>query len=87
MYFDLYDSAGNLVQSAYADEHGFTFTGLTPGATYYLYPDDCDMCHTSLHDVVFEHWGDGTTARPIAVQIGANMSAWYSCTNECLDGP
>jgi hypothetical protein len=87
MYFGLYDSAGNLVQSGYADENGLTFTGLTPGATYYVYPDDCDMCHGSLHDVVFQHWGDGTTVRPIAVTTGSSLDAWYSCTNMCLGGP
>jgi hypothetical protein len=87
MYFGLYDSAGNLLQSGYADENGFTFTGLTPGTTYYVYPDDCDMCHGSLHDVVFQHWGDDTTVRPIAASVGSSLDAWYSCTNMCLGGP
>ncbi|MCS4538591.1 MAG: fibronectin type III domain-containing protein [Thaumarchaeota archaeon] len=27
MYFELYDSSGNLVQTGYADENGYTFSG------------------------------------------------------------
>jgi hypothetical protein len=87
MYVELQDSTGNVLQSGYADENGFTFTGLTPGVTYYLYPDDCNMCHGSPHNVVFEHWGDGSTVRPLAVTVGESLSAWYSCTNQCAGGP
>jgi hypothetical protein len=83
MYFALYDSAGNFLTGGFADENGFTFTGLTPGATYYVYPDDCNMCHGSVHDVVFEHWADGSTVRPIAAMVGQSLDAWYSCTNNC----
>ena len=83
MYFALYDSAGNFITGGFADEHGFTFTGLTAGSTYYVYPDDCNMCHGSVHDVVFQHWGDGSTVRPITVTVGQSLDAWYSCTNQC----
>ncbi len=83
MYFELYDSAGNLIQSGYANENGYTFAGLTPGATYYVYPSDCDLCHNSPHDVVFQYWGNGSTTRPLAVTPGASLAAWYSCTNNC----
>ncbi len=83
MWFALYDSAGNLVASAFADENGHTFTGLTPGATYYVYPADCDACHGSSHNVVFDHWGDGTVTRPLAVTTDTSLDAWYTCTNNC----
>ena len=83
MYVALYDSAMNLLQSGYADEHGYTFTGLTPGVTYYVYADDCDMCHGTFHDVVFQYWGNGMTTRPIGVTVGSSLDAWYSCTAQC----
>ena len=84
MFFQLYDSSGNLLQSAYADEAGYTFTGLTPGVTYYVWADNCNLCHGSTHDVVFQYWGAHTsTANPIAATVGSNLDAWYSCTNGC----
>jgi len=87
MYFVLYDASGNIVQTGFADENGYTFTGLTPGATYYVYPADCDLCHGSTHDVLFQYWGnDVSTTRPLAATVGANLEAWYSCTNGC-SGP
>ena len=86
MYFELYDSFGNVVQTGYADEHGYTFTGLNPSTTYYVYPEDCDMCHGSLHDVVFQHWGDNSTVRPRAAMVGSSLDVWYSCTNNCAGG-
>jgi len=87
MYFALLDSNGNLVQDGYADENGYTFTGLNPSVTYYVYPADCDSCHGSTHDVVFDHWGDGSNVRPLAATVGSSLDAWYSCTNGCGDGP
>jgi len=83
MYMSLYDSGGNFIQFGYADEQGYTFTGLTPGATYYVYADDCNMCHGSLHNVVFQYWADGSTTRPRAVTVGSSLDAWYSCTADC----
>ena len=83
MYFVLYDSAGNVVTTGYADENGHVFAGLAPGTTYYLFPEDCNLCHGSNHDVVFQRWGDGTTARPLPVTPGSTLAAWYSCTNGC----
>jgi len=53
MYFVLYDSNGNIVATAFADENGYTFTGLNPGSTYYVYPAYCDSFHNSTHDVLF----------------------------------
>lgn len=84
MWVTLYDSSGNVVGTGFADENGHTFTGLNPSATYYLYPADCDSCHTSTHDVLFNHWGDGSTTRPLAVVAsGSFYDAWYICTNTC----
>jgi hypothetical protein len=88
MYFELYDSSGNIVKSGYADENGYTFLGLNPLVTYYVYPDDCDNCHGSSHDVVFQYWGDNYSAeRPRAATVGTSLDAWYSCTNNCAGGP
>ncbi len=88
MYFGLYDSSGKLVQSGYSDENGYTFAGLNVTATYYVYPADCDMCHVSFHDVVFQYWGDNhSNVRPRAAMVGASLDAWYSCTNGCALGP
>jgi len=88
MYFELDNSLGNLVQSGYTDENGYTFSGLDPSATYYVYPTDCFTCHGSPHDVVFQYWGDNHgTERPRAATVGASLDAWYSCTNGCSDGP
>jgi hypothetical protein len=83
MYFALYDSSGAFIAGGFANENGFTFRGLSRGVTYYLYPEDCDMCHGSAHDVVFEQWENGSTANPISVSVGENLDAWYSCTNGC----
>jgi hypothetical protein len=87
MFFELIDSSGNVVQTAYADERGYTFTGLTPGATYHVQADNCNLCHGSTHDVVFQYWGNDTsTANPIAATVGTNLDAWFSCTNGCSGG-
>lgn len=85
MYVVLYDSSGNVVQTAFANEQGYTFLGLNSSATYYVYPTDCDLCHGSTHDVVFTYWGDNSsTFRPIAATAGTSLDAWYSCTNGCV---
>lgn len=87
MWFVLYDSSGNVIATAFSNENGYTFTGLTPGATYYVYPADCDLCHGSTHDVLFEYWNNDTsTVRPLAVTVGESLTAWYSCTNNCSGG-
>lgn len=84
MYFILYDSSMNVVQTGFANENGYTFTGLTAGATYYVYPADCDLCHGSTHDVLFQYWGDNSSAvRPMAATVGESLDAWFSCTNGC----
>jgi hypothetical protein len=88
MYFELWDSSGNFVQSGYADENGYTFSGLNAGTRYNVYPADCGGCHGSNHDVVFQYWGDDhSTVRPRAAMVGASLDAWYSCTNGCGGGP
>ena len=93
MYVVLEDSAGNVLHANYADEWGLTFTGLTPGVTYYVMATNCNLCHGSAHDVVFNYWTGGTlgtshqTANPLAVTSGDVVEAWYSCTNSCAGGP
>jgi len=85
MFFALCSDASclNVLQTGFADENGFTFSGLNPSTTYYVLPDDCNSCHGSAHNVVFSHWGDGSTVRPLAATAGSRLDAWYSCTNNC----
>ncbi len=83
MYFALYNSAGTLIATGFANENGHTFTGLTPGATYYVRAENCDSCHGSTHDVLFNHWGNGDTTDPLQVIAGTNLDSWYTCTNGC----
>ncbi len=84
MWIVLYDASGSVVGTGFADENGHTFTGLSAGATYYLYPSDCKLCHGSTHDVNFNHWADGSTTRPLPVTAtGMSYNAWYVCTNGC----
>ncbi len=87
MYFALYDSSGNQIQGGYASEQGYTFTGLNPNTIYYVLPENCNVCHGSTHDVVFQYWGDNSsTTTPIAATVGTNLEAWFSCTNNCSGG-
>jgi len=79
MYFVLYDRSGYFVQSGFADEHGYTFAGLDTSKIYYLvYPADCVSCHNSTHDVIFDHWDDGSKTRPRSVNIGLAAHAWFA---------
>jgi hypothetical protein len=78
MYFVLYNSVGGIVQTGFANENGFTFTGLNTSATYYLvWPSDCDTCHNSPHNAVFAYWGDGSSTRPLMVTLGSSLDAWF----------
>jgi polyvinyl alcohol dehydrogenase (cytochrome) len=91
MYFVLYDSSNNVVATGFANENGHIITGLTPGATYYIVPANCDLCHGSTHDVLFQYFGtaQGTqisTTQRMAVTVGDTVNVWYSCTNGCGGG-
>lgn len=86
MFFALYLKNGTLVSTGFSDENGLQFTGLTPGVTYMVLAENCDLCHGSTHDVLFDHWGNGTTTDPIYVTAGAVLDAWYTCTNGCGGG-
>ena len=80
MYFVVYNSTGAMVADGFADETGTQITGLTIGSTYYIYPTDCNLCHNSTHNVVFDHWGDGSTDRPKAFVVTAtpiSADAYY----------
>jgi hypothetical protein len=83
MFVELVDSSGNVIGSGFANEQGISFGGLTPGITYYLHPDDCYLCHGSLHDVVFSNWGNGETMRPLPVLMGESLDAFYTCSSNC----
>jgi hypothetical protein len=87
MWVVLYDSSGNVVATGFSDESGLVFSGLSTSATYYLYPSDCDNCHGSTHDVLFDQWATGSTTRPLEVVAnGSYYDAWYTCTNGCGGG-
>lgn len=87
MFVVLFDSNRNVVQTGYTNEDGYTFSGLNANTVYYVYPEDCDNCHGDPHDVVFQYWGDDhSNVRPRAAMVGANLDAWYSCTNNCAGG-
>jgi hypothetical protein len=89
MWFVLRNSTGGIVATGFANENGFTFTGLNASASYSVYPADCDSCHGSTHDVLFAYWGDNnSTVRPrTVVANGTSLNAWYVCTNGCAGGP
>ena len=78
MYFVLYNSTGWIVYTGFFDESGNTVTGLNEGETYWIYPTDCDECHDDPHDVVFDHWEDGSTDTPRAVTTGHSVGAYYA---------
>ncbi|MFY3742093.1 MAG: hypothetical protein HMLIMOIP_002557 [Candidatus Nitrosomirales archaeon] len=78
MFIMLMDSSNAMIQKGIVDENGYAFTGLKKGATYYVYPADCDGCHGSEHDVDFRHWKDGSTARPRAVTTGSSVEAYFA---------
>jgi hypothetical protein len=86
MYFDLYDSSGNIIAQGWSDETGVTITGLTAGATYYIHPLDCDNCHQdpNLHNVVFYYWYDGSMTNPRGFVAGSGSpqtEAFYRYIN------
>lgn len=78
MYFVLYNATYGIVQTGFANENGYTFIGLNTSAVYYLvWPSDCDQCHNSPHNAVFEYWGDGYSTRPLMVTLGSSLDAWF----------
>src|SRR5487761_333486 len=86
MFFDLYNSSYLLapIQTGFANENGYNFTGLNPHASYYVIPQDCDYCHNDPHDVNFSYWGgpdttmtDGNTTRSLEVGVGSTVHAWF----------
>jgi hypothetical protein len=80
MYFVVYNSSGYIVANGFSDENGNTITGLQSGVTYWISPTDCNDCHGGDHDVVFDHWEDGSTERQRAVvaqDSGVSVGAYY----------
>ena len=72
MYFVMYDGSGDLIANGFADESGTSIKGLSIGSTYHIYPADCDLCHNSTHNVVFDHWADGSSERPRGFSISSD---------------
>lgn len=84
MYIELDDTWGNYVDSGFADENGYTFSGLDPNETYYVYATSCYDCNGNPHDVLFEYWEDnGSSDYPRETTTGTELDAWYDCTNGC----
>ena len=80
MYFVVYDSTGKIVGHGFADETGTQITGLNVGSSYSIYPADCNLCHNSTHNVVFDHWGDNSNVRPrtfVAQSSPVSVDAYY----------
>src|SRR3989442_10542644 len=82
MWFDVYDSNFKWLGGGFANEDGTAINGLTIGATYYLYPEDCNRCHQSRHDVVFDHWSDNMSSQRLRSFVisgaQANADACYA---------
>src|SRR5437870_8635946 len=94
MYVVLYNSTADgknpykVVATGFSDENGHVFTGLNPSEIYWIYPVDCNLCHGSTHDVLFDHWGNYDKTRPLSVRgDGVVLNAYYLCNNECGNGP
>jgi hypothetical protein len=81
MYFVVYNSSGTIIANGFADETGTVIKGLSVGSTYYVYPTDCNLCHNSTHNVVFDHWADdGSSERPRGFAVSStqqNADAYY----------
>ena len=76
MFTAVYDIAGNLVKTGYADERGFTVKGLE-NKLYFVYPADCDDCNGSKNDILFKQWEDGSKDRPRLVPADSDVTASY----------
>lgn len=70
MWIVFYDASGELAKDAngkeiagFANENGNVFAGFVAGEKYFVNPTDCEKCHGGDHDVVFDHWEDGSTQR------------------------
>jgi hypothetical protein len=77
MFVAVYDMKGKLVKSGFADESGFTISGLSD-SLYFIYPADCNDCNHSKNDVIFAQWEDGSKDRPRLVPAGSDVTASYS---------
>jgi hypothetical protein len=74
MYFVVYNSSGTIIANGFADETGTIIKGLSVGSTYYVYPTDCNLCHNSTHNVVFDHWADDDSSeRPRGFMVSSNI--------------
>ncbi len=77
MFTAVYDINGNIIKTGYADERGFTVSGLED-KLYFVYPADCNDCGNSKkNDIVFMQWEDGSKNRPRLVPADSNVTASY----------
>jgi hypothetical protein len=76
MFTAVYDINGELVDTGYADERGFTVEGLE-NTIYFIFPADCTDCPGSNGDIMFRHWEDGSRDRPRLVPAGSDVTARY----------
>lgn len=77
MWFTVHNSTGYALLGHGSDEDGYTFTGLNDGEQYIVVAHDCDECHDDPHDVLFDHWENGSTDRVRFVTTGASVSAYF----------
>jgi hypothetical protein len=76
MFTAVYDINGNLIDTGYADERGFTVEGLED-KLYFVFPADCTDCNGSENDIVFRQWEDGSKDRPRLVPADSEVTASY----------
>src|SRR5581483_2171602 len=86
MFVAVYDMKGKLIKSGFADENGFTVSGLE-NSLYFVYPADCTSCNHSKNDIIFKQWEDGSKDRPRLVPAGSDVTASYGLIVEKTESP
>ncbi len=76
MFTAVYDINGDLVETGYADERGFTVEGLG-NTLYFVFPAACADCNDSKGDIMFRQWEDGSNDRPRLVPADSDVTASY----------
>ncbi|MEW6603992.1 MAG: sialidase family protein [Thermoproteota archaeon] len=76
MFAAVYDINGDLIDTGYADERGFTVRELED-KLYFVFPADCADCNGSKNDIMFGQWEDGSKDRPRLVPADSEVTASY----------